>query len=92
MRNCTEHSIMLVGGPSPLEGRVEVCVNGDWGTVENNGWDYRDASVACRQLGFSPFGITEGRGQRNPSQMYTYFNPTSPFMQVLSIYAALVLV
>ena len=56
MATCEENSIQLVGGASALEGRVEVCVNGDWGTVSSFGWDDVDASVACRQLGFSPLG------------------------------------
>ena len=57
-RSCNEHLIRLAGGPSPLEGRVEVCVNGDWGAVNDRIWDYRQAIVACRQLGFSPLGNT----------------------------------
>ena len=57
VHNCTENDIRLEGGTSSLEGRVEVCVNGDWGTVTYYSWDYRDASVTCRQLGFSPLGI-----------------------------------
>ena len=53
---CTENSVRLVGGNSYLEGRVEVCVNGGWGTVCNNGWDFYDAIVVCRELEHSIFG------------------------------------
>ena len=39
-----------------VNGRVEVCVGGRYGTICNVFWDNEDASVVCQQLGFSPYG------------------------------------
>ena len=37
-------------------GRVEMCMNGHFGTICYDSWDYTDVSIACTQLGFSPHG------------------------------------
>ena len=54
---CTNGTIRLRGSTYSTHGRVEICMNGNWGTVCNAFWDDRDANVVCRQLGFAPHGM-----------------------------------
>ena len=46
----------LVNGSTPDEGRVEVCINGEWGTACDQDWDRRVTNVVCRQLGYGQNG------------------------------------
>ena len=51
-RSCSHGTLRLLGGRSSNEGRVEICINGVWGTVCHSSWGSSDARVVCRQLGF----------------------------------------
>ena len=41
-----------MNGSSDGEERVEVCYQGVWTTEDGYSWDYNDARVLCRQLGY----------------------------------------
>ena len=53
---CTNGQLRLAGGNIANEGRVEICGNNVWGTVCGNSWGSADATVVCRQLGYSAQG------------------------------------
>ena len=53
---CQDGDIQLAGGSYNNVGRIDLCVNGTWGTICSNSFDNKDASVVCQQLGYSTFG------------------------------------
>ena len=57
--DCVDGDVRLIPHNSytALNGRVEVCVNGTWGTICSDFFDDKDASVVCKQLGYSPYGM-----------------------------------
>ena len=53
---CITGEVRLVNGVTANEGRVEICINGVWGTVCDDLWTNNNAKVVCRQLGYSTDG------------------------------------
>lgn len=57
IKDCTDGEVSLVGGSTPNEGRVEVCMDKTWGTVCDKSFGERDAVAVCKQLGYTELGL-----------------------------------
>ena len=53
---CCAGAVRLSGGSTSNEGRVELCVSGQWKTVCDNNWSMSEAQVVCAQLGYASQG------------------------------------
>ena len=52
--SCSNGDLRLRGGSTSNTGRLEICINGAWGSVCDSGGDSfttAEAVVACRQMG-----------------------------------------
>ncbi|XP_045183623.2 deleted in malignant brain tumors 1 protein-like [Mercenaria mercenaria] len=47
------NGVRLVGGTGPYGGRVEIKINGIWGTICDDSFDIREAKVLCRMMNLS---------------------------------------
>ena len=51
--------LRLVGGATTNEGRLEILLDGQWGTVCDDYWGKPDADVACRALGYEEGSVAD---------------------------------
>ena len=63
MMNVLKVSVRLVGGGVPTQGRVEISVEGQWGSICSYGWQKQDADVVCRMLGLPPAAAALSRAE-----------------------------
>ena len=55
---CANGQVRLAGSLEENEGRLEVCVGNQWGTICDDSWNDFGATIACSQL-------TDGHGRLN---------------------------
>ena len=52
--DCTEGDVRLINGTFQFEGIIQVCYDGEWGTVCDDDWYFtfsNNTKVVCQQLG-----------------------------------------
>ena len=76
-----ENTVRLADGPNAYTGRVEVYINGTWGTVCDDGWNINAGHVVCRQLGFSRATAVHEGGEFGPGTYYMHM-----YIHMLIIY------
>ena len=55
--DCVDGDVRLIGGQSELEGTLEICLNGTWGSVCDDVWGYEETGVVCNRLGYTSTGL-----------------------------------
>ena len=56
--SCTNGTVRLSGSPAKNSGRIEICIETTWTSLCDQSWDFKDVQVVCKELGYSPYGIT----------------------------------
>ena len=54
--SCSDGTVRLAGGAVESSGRVEVCLDSQWGTICDDSWDNSEATVVCNQLQYDTPG------------------------------------
>nr|XP_022906031.1 protein bark beetle isoform X1 [Onthophagus taurus] len=49
----SQKPLRLLGGKTEYEGRLQIKINNEWGTVCNYGWTIKNAALVCHQLGLA---------------------------------------